>query len=84
MIKANPKAMQLDKGEVTKETDGHYYRYAKAIRIKPVCLSCHGSDADIKPSVKTVLAKNYPNDVATGYKLGELRGAVSIKQKLAN
>lgn len=83
-IKSDAKAMQLEKGEVTKEADGHYYRYAKAIRIKPVCLSCHGSDTDIKPSVKTVLAKNYPNDVATGYKLGELRGAISIKHKLPN
>lgn len=81
-VKSNPSTMQMEQSEVVTEAGGHYYRYAKAIRIKPLCLSCHGSDTDINPSVKTVLAKNYPNDVATGYKLGDLRGAISIKHKI--
>lgn len=81
-IKADPSATNIEKSEIVKEADGHYYRYAKAIRVQPLCLNCHGQDKDIQPGVRAVLAQYYPNDVATGYQLGDLRGAVSIKQKL--
>jgi hypothetical protein len=81
-IKYDPSEMALEKGEVVKEGGVKYYRYAKAIRIKPVCLNCHGAETDIRASVKKVLAKHYPNDVATGYKVGDLRGAFSVKQKI--
>lgn len=73
---------QLEKADITKENGVSYYRYAKGIRVKPVCLNCHGSEEDIKPNVKAVLAKHYPNDIATGYQLGDLRGAISIKHQL--
>ena len=32
------------------------------------------------PEVKNLIAQNYPDDKAIGYKPGELRGAVSIKK----
>jgi hypothetical protein len=32
--------------------------------------------------VKAVLAKEYPEDKATGYKAGEIRGAISIKRRM--
>jgi len=81
-IKQDKSVTQLEKAEVVRENGTHYYRYAKGIRVKPVCLNCHGADDNIAPSVKAVLAEHYPNDVATGYLLGDLRGAISIKQKL--
>lgn len=34
------------------------------------------------PEVKNLLNKRYPHDKATGYKEGDLRGAVSIKRQL--
>ncbi|RHX85525.1 Tll0287-like domain-containing protein [Leptospira stimsonii] len=43
----------------------------------PTCLKCHGGPKDIFPGVAKKIAELYPNDQATGYKLGDLRGAFS-------
>lgn len=56
--------------DVVTEPGGRYYRFMKPITIQPQCLLCHGPRSQ------------YPFDAATGYKAGELRGAVSIKQPL--
>lgn len=52
-------------------------RYMKAIRVGGVCLVCHGSTL-AKP-VAQALKAHYPADTATGYKLGDVRGAFSIE-----
>ena len=44
------------------------------IRTMPPCLACHGGEADRAPGVDAVLAARYPDDQATGYAAGELRG----------
>jgi hypothetical protein len=54
----------------------------KALPVKPLCLTCHGTERTIPESVQIRLAKEYPNDKATGYAAGQIRGAVSIKRKL--
>lgn len=41
-----------------------------------MCLQCHGAADQLSSGVKQALAKEYPNDEATGYSLKELRGAV--------
>ena len=69
-------------GELVSEPDGEYYRFMKAIVVKPKCLLCHGTTETIPDSIKTMLKQRYPFDAATGYHVGELRGAVSIKQPL--
>lgn len=51
-------------------------RYSRAILIQPLCLSCHGQA--LAPEVRAALAQHYPDDQATGYALGELRGAFQI------
>lgn len=63
------------------EPNGKYFRFMKAIGVKPGCLTCHGSASDIPDPVKAVLQERYPHDQATGYQPGDLRGAVSIKQR---
>ncbi len=68
--------------EVVEEPDGRYFRFMKAIPVKPGCLACHGPAEAIAPEVREILARRYPHDRATGYRAGELRGAVSIKQPL--
>ena len=72
----------MDTGEVVEEGGVRYYRFIKAIAVKPVCLVCHGSQETIPAGVKAKLASDYPADRATGYQAGELRGAVSIKQPM--
>jgi len=66
--------------ELVIEPNGEYFRFMKAIGVKPQCLTCHGNQSEIPEAVKSVLQKRYPHDQATGYKPGDLRGAVSIKQ----
>ena len=69
-------------GEIVEEPDGKYFRFMKAIGVKGQCLACHGDTANMKKEVKELLKKRYPHDQATGYKPGDLRGAVSIKRPL--
>jgi hypothetical protein len=44
------------------------------IRLKQGCLGCHGAEDAIQPPVAKALAELYPNDSATGFKAGDLRG----------
>lgn len=74
--------MKLEKAEiVTGEDGGKTFRYMKAIPTaeKP-CLACHGET--IAPEVKAAIDDMYPEDQATGFKAGELRGAFTIQKKL--
>jgi hypothetical protein len=68
--------------EVVDEPAGKSLRFMKAIGVAPQCLACHGSDEQIAAPVRAQLQALYPHDRATGYKPGDLRGAVSIKQPL--
>jgi hypothetical protein len=54
----------------------------KAIPTGEVCLKCHGTQ--IAPEVSQVLASLYPEDRATGYKEGDIRGAFVVIRKLPN
>lgn len=56
--------------------------YAKAIGVQQPCLACHGKPENIPVDVKAILQEKYPNDQATGYVLGELRGAIIITRPL--
>jgi len=55
-------------------SDSHekFYQYASALRINQVCLRCHGKKED----APLFIQEHYPN--AYDYKLGEVRGIVSI------
>lgn len=44
------------------------------IKLQAQCLMCHGSKEQIAPDVQEKLAKLYPQDQATGFSEGELRG----------
>jgi hypothetical protein len=44
------------------------------IPTQPLCLTCHGDPATFSPELKEALAVHYPNDQATGFKAGDLRG----------
>ena len=44
------------------------------IHLKVQCLMCHGGPDDILDEVKTEIAERYPQDKATGFRAGDLRG----------
>ena len=50
--------------------------------IQPVCLGCHGSASDIPASLAKKIRLEYPQDRATGYSVGKLRGAVVVTRPL--
>ena len=62
------------------KTENGKFRYMQAIPTGGVCLTCHGDNiaADIQQKVSTI----YPNDNATGFSLGQLRGAFTLSKKL--
>ena len=68
--------------EVVEEPAGNSLRFMKAIGVAPQCMGCHGSAEQIAEPVRAQLNALYPYDRAVGYKPGDLRGAVSIKQPL--
>ncbi len=68
--------------ETVKVGDGQEFRFMKAIPTGEVCLKCHGTQ--IAPEVSQVLASLYPEDRATGYKEGDIRGAFVVTKKLSN
>ncbi len=53
------------------------FRYMKAITTGQVCTACHGKQ--VAPSVLSAIKKAYPEDEATGFKPGSLRGAFTLK-----
>lgn len=55
---------------------GDEYRFMKAIPTAAVCTNCHG--AELKPSVEAKILELYPDDKATGFKEGDLRGAFVV------
>jgi len=54
--------------------------YRPILLAMPTCLQCHGDKTkDISPTVAKAIAAKYPNDLATGFVLGDFRGAWRIE-----
>lgn len=70
----------LEKYEVTKDMSGKWFRYMKAIPTAEVCLVCHGET--IAQPIQEKLDSLYPNDQAKGFKVGDIRGAFTVKIKM--
>jgi hypothetical protein len=70
------KVAELNHGEVV----GGHYRFMQAQLVEPVCLVCHGES--LSDEVKATLHLYYPDDIATGYSLGQVRGAISLSRSL--
>ena len=60
----------------SEEANGEY-RFMKAQPTEGLCLACHGSE--VAPDVEAALAEYYPGDQARGYKIGDIRGAFSLR-----
>ena len=67
------KKLVLEHSEIIKDKNNNKFVYVKAIRIKEVCLNCHGSN--INDDLKKEIEKLYPDDKAINYKLNDIRGA---------
>ncbi|MCB9568291.1 MAG: DUF3365 domain-containing protein [Myxococcales bacterium] len=56
--------------------EGAVARVILPIAVEPLCVTCHGPLEGIDAGVREVLAARYPGDAATGYAVGDLRGAL--------
>ena len=56
--------------------EGRVARVLRPIPVMPHCLTCHGDEATLSAEVRGVLRERYPDDQATGYAAGDLRGAL--------
>ncbi len=66
---------------VEAETVGSEYRYMRAQVVEGICLTCHGPSPSA--AARETLSEYYPDDAATGYELGQVRGAISLRRPLA-
>ncbi|MFP4601023.1 MAG: DUF3365 domain-containing protein [Persicimonas sp.] len=48
--------------------------YMAPIQMAALCTNCHGTEEQIPAEVEEILAEEYPQDEATGFEAGELRG----------
>lgn len=74
MMAAHP-----DLSDTTIVRDGQPF-YMRAIRIgTPLCLQCHGTEDQLGEGVAERLGALYEDDLATGFGLGDLRGAFVVR-----
>ncbi len=65
---------QDDEIQFVEELEGDSYSYAQPIFVKKACLRCHGDPRD---APKEVIEK-YGDQRAFGYKVGDVRGIISV------
>jgi hypothetical protein len=71
---------RLEEWVLLEENGKMVFRYMKAIPTRGICLRCHGEKID--PSLRMVLDRFYPEDQATGFEIGDVRGAFTIIKPL--
>lgn len=80
-IESGADPASLEHAEIVAEGGKSQFRYMKAIpTAAEPCLACHGSN--LQPELKAEILRLYPDDEATGFKAGDLRGAFTVTQTL--
>lgn len=74
----NPIALEFS--EIVKHQDHKEFRFMKAIPTGGVCLACHGEN--LAKGVQETITTLYPDDKATGFKSGDIRGAFVVTKVL--
>lgn len=72
----------LEHYEVIEQPGQRQIRYMKAIPTVELCLTCHGQA--ITPEIQAQLKALYPQDQATGFKVGDLRGAFTLTEPITS
>ena len=75
---AGEPAATIHFGQIT----GDNFRYLQAQGVEPICLVCHGQN--LAEPVTATLQQYYPDDWATGYSLGQVRGAISLTKSIGS
>jgi hypothetical protein len=59
-----------------RRVQGGRAQVVRPIGTEGMCVTCHGSAEAVPDEVRTVLDERYPDDRATGFREGDLRGAL--------
>lgn len=70
----------LQSSAIIQQNGQSVYRFMKAIPTGKLCLNCHGTT--LSGPVQNALQDLYPDDQATGFKKGQLRGAFTLQKPL--
>jgi hypothetical protein len=71
----------IEYSAMVQSDDKTVYRYMKPIPTAGGCLVCHGEN--ISGNIANKINALYPNDQATGFSIGDIRGAFSL-QRISN
>jgi hypothetical protein len=77
-IRAGKDAAALEMSSVETENGQIHFRWARPILLEPQCTMCHGTN--MSSELQTAIGARYPNDRATDFEPGELRGMFSVER----
>jgi hypothetical protein len=60
------------------QDSGEEVRYYRPLVMNGLCVQCHGPSESLTEDVRAALAERYPDDDATGYEVGDLRGLIRV------
>ena len=72
----------MEAADITVEDDVRTFRWMKPIAMGAPCAACHGEA--IAPSTLAAINALYPEDEATGFTPGALRGAFTMRKALSD
>ena len=64
-------------GPLVLELEDGRYGYAEPIATQGMCLLCHGEN--LAPEIATRISEAYPEDMATGFREGDIRGVFWVE-----
>lgn len=76
---ADPRS--LESSAIVVENDAAVFRWMKPIVMEGPCIICHGEH--VAPDVRAKIDELYPQDAATGFREGEIRGAFSVTRRIS-
>jgi Protein of unknown function (DUF3365) len=77
---ANEPAARLERADVVQEDGRAVQRYMRALPTIELCTNCHGTPDRLSEAVSARLKELYPDDRAVGYRVGEIRGAITLRR----
>lgn len=73
---------EISFSEVVDTEQGLQWRMMKAIPTEQACLACHG--VSIAEPIQAIVDRYYPDDQATGFSVGQIRGAFTVSRPVSN
>ena len=76
---------EAPKPQTKTNADGSQTYFAPIVLGNPLCLQCHGEvGKEVAPDTLAAIQQLYPQDKATGYQIGDLRGLWRITFPITN